>query len=169
MPLFYIILHAEEKNYFTCRETTQSLAAESMMEHFKLSKLGSLESRPSLQELATDGGPADLDLDYIDVLHYYVIWTDNRSRLLKADTRKQEDKYPMIKVLLGSIMKLRLYSVNTELIYYRTGNMQSAIHLSFVASSSLPPCGLLSIHLLMPCYISPYVTFMLDYHMANHQ
>ncbi len=35
--------------------------------------------------------------------------------------------------------------------------MQFAILLSFVASSSLPPCGLQSTLSLMPCYISLYV------------
>ncbi len=108
----------------------------------------------------------------IDVIYYYVIWTDNESRLLEADTRRQEGKYPMMKVLQGCVLKLLLYSVNTVLILYRTGNMQSAILflyrtgnmqsailLSFVTSSSLPPYGLQSTHPLMPCYISPYIVY----------
>ncbi len=37
--------------------------------------------------------------------------------------------------------------------------MQSAILLSFVASSSLPPCGLQSTHPPMPCYVSLYVVY----------
>ncbi len=37
--------------------------------------------------------------------------------------------------------------------------MQSAILLSFVTSSSLPPCGLQSTHPPMLCYISPYVAY----------
>ncbi len=37
--------------------------------------------------------------------------------------------------------------------------MQSAILLSFVASSFLPPCELQSTHPLMHCYISPYVVY----------
>ncbi len=65
----------------------------------------------------------------------------------------------MIKVLQGCILKVSLYSVNTVLMLYRAGNMQSAILLSFVASSSLSPCGLQSTHLLMPYYISPYVVY----------
>ncbi len=95
----------------------------------------------------------------IDIIYYYVIWTDNGSRLLEADTRRQEGKYPMIKVLQGCILKLSLYSVNTAFIHYGTGNMQSAILLSFIASSSLPPCGLQSTHPQVSCYISPYVVY----------
>ncbi len=93
----------------------------------------------------------------IDVIYYYVIWTDNGSTLPEAITRRQEGKYPMIEVLLGCIFKLSLYAVNSVLILCRTGNMQSAILLSFVAFSSPPPCGLQSTHPTMPCYISPYV------------
>ncbi len=37
--------------------------------------------------------------------------------------------------------------------------MQSAILLSFVASSFLPQHGLQSTHPPMPCYISPYVIY----------
>ncbi len=37
--------------------------------------------------------------------------------------------------------------------------MQSVILLSFVASSTLPSCGLQSAHLPMPCYIRPYVVY----------
>ncbi len=88
-----------------------------------------------------------------------LIWTDNGSRSLEANTRRQEGKYPIIKVLQGCILKLSLCSVNTVLILYRTGNMQSAILLSFLASSSLLPCGLQCTHTLMPCYISPYVVY----------
>ncbi len=65
----------------------------------------------------------------------------------------------MIKVLQSCIVKLSLHSVNSALIIYRTGNMQSAILLSFVAYSYLPPCGLQSTHSPMPCYISPYVVY----------
>ncbi len=53
--------------------------------------------------------------------------------------------------------KLSLYSANSVLILYRIGNMQSAILLSFVASSSLPSCGLQSTRPLMPYYISPHI------------
>ncbi len=63
----------------------------------------------------------------------------------------------MIKVLQGCILKLLFYSVNSVFILYRTGNMQFAILLSFVASSSLLPCGRQSTHPPTPCYISPYV------------
>ncbi len=37
--------------------------------------------------------------------------------------------------------------------------MQSAILLLFVACSFLLPYGLQTTHLLMPCYISPYVEY----------
>ncbi len=37
--------------------------------------------------------------------------------------------------------------------------MQSALLLSFVATSSLPPCGLQSTHPPMRFYISPYVVY----------
>ncbi len=79
--------------------------------------------------------------------------------LPEANTRRQEGKYPTIKVLQGCILKLLLHSVNSVAILYRTGNMQSVILLSFIASSSLPPCGLQSTHPQMPCYISPYVVY----------
>ncbi len=46
--------------------------------------------------------------------------------------------------------------------------MQSAILLSFVASSSLPPCRLQSTHPLMPCYISPYIVYNI-YGTTEHQ
>ncbi len=95
----------------------------------------------------------------IDVIYYYVIRTDNGSTLSEANTRRQERKYPMMKVLWGCILKLSLHSVNSVSILYRTGNMQSAILLSFDAFSFLPPCGLQSTHLPMPCYISPYVVY----------
>ncbi len=88
----------------------------------------------------------------IDVIYYYVIWTDNGSMLPEADTRRPEGKYTMIKVLRGCIIKLML-------ILYRIGNMQTAMLLSFIASSSLLPCRLQSTHSLMPCYISPYVVW----------
>ncbi len=65
----------------------------------------------------------------------------------------------MIKVSQGCILKLLLHSVNSELILYRTGNMQSAILSSFVASSSLRPCGLQFTHLPMSCYIGPYIVY----------
>ncbi len=95
----------------------------------------------------------------IDVIYYYIIWTYNGSTLPEANTRRQEGKYPMIKVLQGCILKLLLHSVNSELILYRTGNTQSAIRLSFVASSSLPLCGLQSTHPPMSGCISPYVVY----------
>ncbi len=76
--------------------------------------------------------------------------------LPEANTRRQKGRYPMIKVLQG-ILKLLLHSVNSVSILYRTGNMQSAILLLFVAYSSLSPCVFQSTHLRMPCYISPYV------------
>ncbi len=63
----------------------------------------------------------------------------------------------MIKVLRGCILKLSLHSVNSVPILYRTGNMQSAILLSFVVSSSIPPCRLQSTLPQMPCYIIPYI------------
>ncbi len=63
----------------------------------------------------------------------------------------------MIKVLQGCILKLLLHSVNSVPILYWTGNMLSAILLSFLAYSSILPCGLQSTHPQMPCYISPYV------------
>ncbi len=44
----------------------------------------------------------------------------------------------MIKVFQGCILRLLLHSVNSVLILYWTGNMQSAVLLSFVASSFLP-------------------------------
>ncbi len=65
----------------------------------------------------------------------------------------------MIKVLWGCILKLSLHSVNLVLILYRTGNMQSAILLLFVASFSLWLCTLTSTNLPMPCYISPYLVY----------
>ncbi len=52
-----------------------------------------------------------------------------------------------------------MHSVNSVFVLYRTGNMQSAILSSFVASSSFTPCELQSTHLWMPCYISPYVVY----------
>ncbi len=88
----------------------------------------------------------------IDVIYYYVIQTDNGSMLPEANTARQEGKYPMIKVLHGCILKLLLHSINSVFILYRTGNMQSAIFLSFAASSSLSPCGLQSTHSPMPCF-----------------
>ncbi len=63
----------------------------------------------------------------IDVIYYYVIWTDNGSALPDANTWRHEGKYPMIKVLQSCILKLSLHSVNSVLILYRTGNIQSAI------------------------------------------
>ncbi len=95
----------------------------------------------------------------IDIIYYYVIWTDNASMLLEANTRRQEGKYPTIKVMQSYIFKLLSHSVNSVPILYRTGNMQSAILLSFVTSSFLPSCGLQSAHLCMPCCISPYVVY----------
>ncbi len=91
----------------------------------------------------------------IDVI--YIIWTDNGRTFPEANTQRQEGKYPMIKALQGCILKLLLYLVNSVLILYRT--MQSAILLSFVASSSLPPCRLQSTHPPMSSYISPYAVY----------
>ncbi len=96
---------------------------------------------------------------YIDIIYYYVIWTDSGSMLPEANSRRQEGKYPMIKVLQGCILKLVLHLVNSVSILYRIGNMQSAILLSFVASSSLLACGLQSTNSQMSCYISPYVVY----------
>ncbi len=64
----------------------------------------------------------------IDVIYCYVIWIDNASMLPEAITRRQEEKYPTIKVLQGGILKL-LNSVNSVPILYRAGNMQSAIFI----------------------------------------
>ncbi len=71
----------------------------------------------------------------------------------------QEEKYLIVKVLQGCILKLLLHSVNSVFILYRASKMQSAILLSFVASFSLLPCGLQSTHPSMPRYISPYVVY----------
>ncbi len=49
----------------------------------------------------------------IDVLYYYVIWTDNGSMLPEANTQRQEEKYPTIKVLQVCILKSLLHSVNS--------------------------------------------------------
>ncbi len=95
----------------------------------------------------------------IDIIHYHVIWTDNRGTVPEANNWRQEGKYPMIKVLRGCIFKLSLYLVNSVLTLHRTGNMQSVILSSFVASSSLPLSGFQSIHPPMPCHISPYVVY----------
>ncbi len=95
----------------------------------------------------------------IDIIYYYIIWTDNRGTVPEANTRRPERIYPMIKVLWGCVLKLSLYLVNSALILYRTGNMQPAILLSFVIFSSLPPCGLQSTHPPMLYYVSPYVVY----------
>ncbi len=92
---------------------------------------------------------------FIDIIYYFVIWTDNGSMLPEANTWRQEGKYPRIKVLQGCILKLLLHSVNSVPILYRAGKMQSAILLSFLTSSSLPPCALQSTYPRMPCYMSP--------------
>ncbi len=97
--------------------------------------------------------------DPIHVIYYYVIWTDNGIMLPEVNIRRQEGKYLTIEVLQGCILKLLLHSVNSEPILYRTSNMQTAIFLSFVTSSSLPSCGLQSIHPRIPCNISPYVVY----------
>ncbi len=96
------------------------------------------------------------------LVYYYIIWTDNRGTVLEANTRRQEGTNDTIKVLRSCLLKLSLYLVNSVFILYRTGNMQSAILLSFIASSSLPPCGHQSTHPSMPCYISPYVVYNVD-------
>ncbi len=72
----------------------------------------------------------------IDFKYYDVIWIDNGSTLPEADTWRPEGKYLMIKVLQSCILKLSLHSVNSVLVLYRTGNMQSAI---LYHSSPLPP------------------------------
>ncbi len=63
------------------------------------------------------------NMTIIDVIYYYVIWTDNESTLPETNTLRQEGKYPMIEVLQGCILKLSLHSVNSVLIfddiYYR--------------------------------------------------
>ncbi len=82
-----------------------------------------------------------------------------RVRFLKPTLGGKEGKCPMIKVLQGCILKLLLHSVNSVLILYRTGVMQSAILLSFAISSSLPLCGFHSTHLPIPRYISPYIVY----------
>ncbi len=79
----------------------------------------------------------------IDVIYYYVVWTDNGSMLPEANTRRQEGKYPTIKVRQSCFFKLLLHLVNSVPILYRTGNIQSAILLSVVASFSLPADALL--------------------------
>ncbi len=88
----------------------------------------------------------------IDVIYCYVIWTDNGSTLPEASTWRQEGKYPMIKVLHGCVLKLSLHSVNSVLILYRTGNIQSVILVSFIAMRA-------TIYPLTDAlfYISPYV------------
>ncbi len=48
----------------------------------------------------------------IEVIHNYVIWTDNGSMLPEANIWRQEGKYPMIKVLQAYIRKL-LYVIIT--------------------------------------------------------
>ncbi len=78
--------------------------------------------------------------------------------LPEANTQRQEEKNQMIKVLPGCILKLLLHSVNSVHILYSTGNMQSAILLSFVSFSSLPQCDLQSTHPQMLCYVSQYIT-----------
>ncbi len=95
----------------------------------------------------------------IDVIYYYIMWTNKGSTLPEADTQRQEGKYSMIKVLQGCILKLSLHSVDSVFILYGIDNTQSTILLSFIASSSLPPCGLQSTHPPMPCYISPCVVY----------
>ncbi len=94
----------------------------------------------------------------IDVIYYYVIWTDKGVCYLKRTLIGKRGNI-QVKVLQCCICEL-LHSVNSVPILYRTGNMQSAILLSFVTTSSLPPCGLQSNHPLMPCYISPYVVYI---------
>ncbi len=78
---------------------------------------------------------------------------------LKPTLRGKRGNIYNIKVLQGCILKLSSHSINSVLILYRPGNRQSAILLSFVASSSLPPCGLQSTHSLMLWYISLYIVY----------
>ncbi len=59
-----------------------------------------------------------LEVPDIDVIYYSIIWTDNGSTLPKANTWKQEVKYPMIKVLLGCNSKLLLNRIH---IYQTNG------------------------------------------------
>ncbi len=101
--------------------------------------------------------PIMMPVGTIDIIYYYLIWTDSGSMLPEANTWRQEGKYPTIKVLQGCILELLLHSVNSVPILYRTGNMQSATLLSFVASSSLPPSMVQSTHPWMPCYIISYI------------
>ncbi len=104
-----------------------------------------------------------------NVIYCYVKWTNNRGTVPEANTRRQEGKYLTIKILRGCLLKLSLYLVNSVLILYRTGNMQFAILLSLVASSSLLPCELQSTHPPMSCYISPYIAYnVYDDNSATH-
>ncbi len=73
-------------------------------------------------------------------------------------------KSPLVADCIEKLMALSeesqiLQSVNSVLILYRTGNMQSTILLSFVTSSSLLPCGLQPALPPMPCYINSYVVY----------
>ncbi len=43
----------------------------------------------------------------IDVIYYYIIWTDSRSMLPEANIQRQEGKYLLIKVLQGCIHRRR--------------------------------------------------------------
>ncbi len=57
-----------------------------------------------------NGGEVGKSVFNIDVICYYIIWTDSVSTLPEANTLRQEGKYPMIKAsqgcILGCILKL---------------------------------------------------------------
>ncbi len=73
----------------------------------------------------------------IDVIYYYIIWTDGGSMLPEANTLRQEGKYPTMKVLQGCI--LSYYYIQSIQCPSITG--QAICNLpyfySIVASSSL--------------------------------
>ncbi len=95
----------------------------------------------------------------IDVIYYYVIWTDNGSMLPETNVRRQEGEISNDKSIAGLHPQVIITFSQFRAILYRTGNTQFAILLSFVASSSLSPCGLQSTHPPVPSYISPYVVY----------
>ncbi len=74
---------------------------------------------------------------FIDVIYYYVIWTDNGSKLLEADTRRQEGKYPMIKV--------SSYSVNTSVLSF-TGQQYAICNTFIIRRLFLPTAMWASIY-----------------------
>ncbi len=52
-------------------------------------------------------------LGNIDIIYYYVMWTDNGSMSPEANTQMQDGKYRKIKILQGCVFKLSLQSVNS--------------------------------------------------------